>query len=167
MPKNRDGHYIGVTGHQRLENVSEWTWIEYVIKTRLARHAADLVGISSLAEGADQVFARIVLELGGRLVAVIPYPKIERSFSSDAALRGYRDLVRHAEVEVLPAIGSDEDCYFAAGCRVVNYSDRLFAVWNGEKARGKGGTGDIVQHAQSLGVPVMHFNPLTQVILEI
>ena len=158
---------IGVTGHQRLENASDWTWTEDAIQAQLAQFASDLVGISSLAEGADQIFARSVLGLGGRLIAVIPYPGIERSFMSQTALRGYRDLLRHAQVEVLPAIGSDEDCYFAAGRRVAEHSQLLFAVWNGKEARGKGGTGDIVKFAQSLGLPILHFNPLTHTTSQI
>jgi len=159
--------FVGITGHQRLENASDWAWIENAIEAQLAPLASGLVGISSLAEGADQVFARSVLGLGGRLIAVIPFSGIERSFSSQTALQGYRDLVRHAQVEVLPAIGSDEDCYFAAGRRVVEHSQLLFAVWNGKEARGKGGTGDIVKCAQSLGLPILHFNPLAHTISQI
>lgn len=38
----------------------------------LAAHANSLVGVSCLVRGADQLFARVVLELGGALEVVLP-----------------------------------------------------------------------------------------------
>lgn len=38
-----------------------------------------------------------------------------------------------------------------AGRRVVNLSDLLIAVWDGEVAKGKGGTVDIVCYARERG----------------
>ena len=46
--------------------------------------------------------------------------------------------------------------FLRAGRRVVDLSDRLFAVWDGEKARGVGGTAEIVDYARASGKPVTH-----------
>jgi hypothetical protein len=35
----------------------------------------------------------------------------------------------------------------------------MIAVWNGKKAAGLGGTGDIVEFSKSIAKPLMHINP--------
>jgi len=52
-------------------------------------------------------------------------------------------------VETLSFDEPSEEAYLAAGCRVVDMSDVLLAVWDGQPARGKGGTGNIVEYARS------------------
>ena len=37
-------------------------------------------------------------------------------------------------------------------------------VWDGEKAEGLGGTGDIVTYARQRGKPVVHIEPITKVV---
>lgn len=133
------------------------------VRAELAQMPPPLVGVTSLAIGADQVFAVLVLELGGAIHAVIPFADIERSFSPED-LPVYRDLIKHAEVEILRTPGSDEDAYLAAGRRVVDQTDTIIAVWNGEPAKGKGGTADIVAYARERGVPLIHVNPDTRTI---
>src|SRR5688500_14540737 len=105
----------GVTGHQRLEDPAGWTWAQDRILIELQRRPGPIVGVTSLAVGADQLFARLVLQVGGTIHAVLPYSNIERSFSSED-LPGYVDLVqRAAKTEILKTIGTDEDAYLAAG----------------------------------------------------
>src|SRR5690348_9648297 len=62
---------IGVTGHQSLPEAAR-IHAEHAIATLLADRAAPVIGLSSLAEGADQIFADALLRNGGRLHAVIP-----------------------------------------------------------------------------------------------
>ena len=63
---------IGITGHSNL-TVESAPWVADALRAELAAHASDgLVGVSCLARGADQLFARAVLELGGALEVVIP-----------------------------------------------------------------------------------------------
>jgi hypothetical protein len=154
---------VGITGHQRLEPPEAWQWVTAAVRAELAQMPPPLVGVTSLAIGADQVFAVLVLELGGAIHAVIPFADIERSFSPED-LPVYRDLIKHAEVEILRTPGSDEDAYLAAGRRVVDQTDTIIAVWNGEPAKGKGGTADIVAYARERGVPLIHVNPDTRTI---
>ena len=58
-------------------------------------------------------------------------------------------------MRVITENGSREDAYLDCGMETVNGSDVLLAVWDGEVARGKGGTGDVVGYATSLGKPVI------------
>ncbi|MBL8199677.1 MAG: hypothetical protein JNK40_01780 [Chromatiales bacterium] len=122
-----------------------------------------LVAVTSLAIGADQLLAKLVLERGGSIHAVLPYPDIERSFlPSD--LDSYRELAKHATIEVLTTSGTDEDAYLAAGIRVVTLSDIVLAVWNGMPSRGKGGTADVVAYALRVGVPIVRVNPVSRTV---
>jgi len=42
------------------------------IRAAVAEHAPDITGISCLADGADQIFARAAAAAGGKLEAIIP-----------------------------------------------------------------------------------------------
>jgi hypothetical protein len=153
---------IGVTGHRRLPDPAAWAWVERAIEAALEPVSPPLVGVTSLAAGADQIFARVVARRGGSIHAVLPFPDYERTMVGEE-LSHYRDLLSlAAAVETLDIGGADEDGYLAAGERVVRLSDRIFAIWDGEPARGKGGTGDIVVYAVNLGVPVVHINPIAR-----
>jgi hypothetical protein len=158
---------IGITGHQRLDNDSIWAWVEEAMRKELSQYSTSLLGVSSLAMGADQLFARIVLELGGAVHAIIPYAGIERSFSSSEDLQRYRTLVADATIETLDTPGSDQDAYLAAGFRVVDLSSLLIAVWDGLPAKGKGGTADVVDYASSKRIPIVHINPIDSSIVRV
>ena len=57
----------------------------------------------------------------------------------------------------LPGARSDAgDAYLQAGRATVAHCDVLIAVWDGEAARGPGGTADVVQLALARGTPVVH-----------
>ncbi len=129
---------IGITGHQRLNNATIWQWVEDAIRSELSILSPPLVGVTSLAIGADQLLARLVLERGGQIHAVLPYRDIDRSFLRED-LPAFRQLVDQAEIEVLDILGTDQDAYLAAGMRVADLSDLLIAVWDGQPAEGKGG----------------------------
>jgi len=140
---------IGLTGHQNIPSQA----LEYVtrgIAEVLDRVKDELVGVSSLAAGADQLFASMVLERGGSLQLVIPCRRYEETFPDPEDLTNFRTLLERAvSVETLSFDEPSEEAYLAAGCRVVDLSDVLLAVWDGQPARGKGGTGDIVEYARS------------------
>lgn len=140
---------IGLTGHQNIPPQA----LEYIargINDVLDRVSDELVGVSSLAAGADQLFASLVLERGGRLEIVIPCRRYEKTFPLPEDLTNFQTLLeRAASVETLSFDEPSEEAYLAAGCRVVDLSDVLLAVWDGQPARGKGGTGDIVEYARS------------------
>src|SRR5271166_5500557 len=79
---------IGVTGHQDIPD-SALNFIEHGIQRTLAEFRGDFVGITSLAAGADQIFARIVLTMGGSLRAIIPSARYETAFAEQATRRQF------------------------------------------------------------------------------
>jgi hypothetical protein len=157
---------VGVTGHQRLEKPSAWAWVESALARALDTLKPPLVAISSLAIGADQLFASLVLSRGGEFQAIIPFTGYERTFSGED-VETYRRLLSKARaVEYLTTEGTDEDKYLAAGKRIVELAEVMIAVWDGKPAKGKGGTADIVAYAIHMGVRLIHKNPLDHTITD-
>jgi hypothetical protein len=143
---------VGITGHRDLPEPT-CKLVSAAIATHLGRFGS-IDGISSLAEGADQIFAEQVLKLGGALTAVIPSADYGRSFETSAGKATYRRLRAQAtEVIELPFRSSSGKAYLAAGQRVVGRADQLLAVWDGTPSRGVGGTADVVAFAEERGVP--------------
>ena len=157
---------LGVTGHQRLDDSTAWDWVGTRIVQELKTVPPPFTVVSALAIGADQFVSKVILDEGGTLYVVLPFAGIERTFEA-SDVQGFRALLERAEVETLSTSGTDEDSYLAAGKRVVDLCDRLFAVWDGQPAKGKGGTGDIVAYAISQKKPIVHFNPLMRTVTHI
>lgn len=144
---------IGITGHQTIP-AQALPRVRRGIRAALVEKSAPLEGYSSLADGADQLFASILLELGGRLHAIIPANNYESTFDGPALAR-YRKLLDAAtDVKQLSFDEPDEAAFDAAGRSVVDHSDVLIAVWDGKAARGRGGTADAVNYARAREVPV-------------
>jgi hypothetical protein len=122
---------------------------------RVLPTGAGLLGVSSLADGADQLFAAHVLASGGILEAVLPWPDYAGSLAADDSRARFEDLVRAAKTVItLPCDEPSDQGYLAAGQALVDRCDHLFAVWDGLPARGLGGTGDVVAYARARGCPV-------------
>ncbi|MGH8932009.1 MAG: hypothetical protein ACRDZO_15655 [Egibacteraceae bacterium] len=108
------------------------------------------MGISCLADGA----ARAVLDLGGKLEVVVPAWQYRDSLDLPGEREAYDQLFAKAwHVVRLPFEESTEGSHLTAGQRIVDTSDLLIAVWDGQPARGPGGTADIVAYARQKGVP--------------
>ncbi|MGH9896195.1 MAG: hypothetical protein ACREA0_30225 [bacterium] len=116
---------------------------------------AGLIGVSSLAAGADQMFAGKVLQAGGTLHLIIPSRGYEATFDNRRDLDNFLSLSRRASrIEMLEYPEPSEEAFLAAGRRVVDTCDVLVAVWDGQPAKGLGGTADIVQYARRQGISV-------------
>ena len=154
---------VAITGHQKLADASGWDWVREALLAALSEISRPLIGCSSLAAGADQIFAELVLARGGELRVVLPFAAYEQTFAAATDRESFRTLYRRATaVEVLTEYPDRERSYWAAGRRVVDLADRVLAVWNGKPAAGLGGTGDVVAYALAAGKPVLHFDPVSQ-----
>jgi len=75
----------------------------------------------------------------------------------DAPGDGGRALVagveQSAEVFVVH-VESDSDAHLDASLRMLADADALLTVWDGQPARGHGGTADVVEAARERGIPV-------------
>jgi hypothetical protein len=61
---------IAISGHRSLPSPTT-RLVDRAIRAALAERPPDVTGLSGLADGADQLFARAVTSLGGTLVAYI------------------------------------------------------------------------------------------------
>ncbi|SRR6266496_342538 len=153
---------VGITGHQRFEDPLVLPWLEKCLRARLSG-CSGLRGLSSLAKGADQLFARVVLELGGNLEAVLPFAGYEGTFEDPQDATCFRELLtRCSVVTTLTFAETKEQSYLLAGKYVADHSELLIAVWNGKPAAGLGGTADIVSYALRGGRTVYQINPVTR-----
>jgi hypothetical protein len=119
--------------------------------------------VSPLADGADQIAADIALELGWELQVVLPF---ERDFyrgtlGDDQSRETFDGLLKRANrVLELPGEAANQpEGYAMAGRATVAHCDLLIAVWDGHKARGRGGTGEVVELAVARGTPLAHIPP--------
>ena len=144
---------IAVSGHRGLPAQTA-RLVDAALRAELAVHSHDLTGLSCLADGADHIFARAVVELGGRLEAVIP-ADFYRAGLPPAAHPEYDDLLSSADVvHRLPYPEPTDESYLAASTFMVDRSEVLLAIWDGEPSRGHGGTADVVAYARAQGKPV-------------
>jgi len=143
---------MGCTGHQSLSPATRRLLAATIASTLAADGNDNLVGVTSLAEGADQIFAFAVLAAGGQLHAVIPSNGYEQGFQSVEARQTYTALLDlTANTTTLGFDTPTEDAYLTAGHHVADNCDILLAVWDGQEAAGKGGTADIVSYARDQG----------------
>jgi hypothetical protein len=147
---------VGMTGHQGLPTPTA-ELVTAALRDTLRVYTPNLVGVTMLGPGADQLFARVVLELGGTLYVVQPTTSMQYrdGFEDEAARRGYDELYGQAShVQVLEHTESTEQAHMDGGKVVVDCSSVLVAVWDGQPSRGLGGTADVVDYARQRGVPV-------------
>jgi hypothetical protein len=154
---------VGVTGHQRRKG-ADWSWVEAELGRELSAHASSLEGWTSLAAGADQIFARVVLQLGGALVAVVPIRNYERFFATPDQLGEYHRLLSRCIRTVQLDAPDSGQAFVAAGHRIVDECQQMLAVWDGLPARSPGSTGDVVKYARTLQRPITILDPITRTV---
>jgi hypothetical protein len=145
---------IAVSGH-RLLTPDVAALVDGALRAELAGEDPQaLVGITCLADGADQIFARVVLDRGGRLEVVVPARGYREALPAEFRA-GFDELLASAAgVTVLEHEVSAAHAYLDASLTMLDGAERLVAVWDGEPARGPGGTADVVDHAHARGIPV-------------
>jgi hypothetical protein len=157
---------IGVTGHRKLDHPEVLVPLVEGALRQLkeliagsAEAAIGLVVVSSLAEGADRLVAETVLGVPeSRLEVALPVPVDDycRDFSDPDSQKQFHGLLgRASERWTAPASSSRDEAYEQAGKYVVDRSDVLIALWDGEPARGQGGTAAIVGYARQRQVPLV------------
>ncbi|MEV4071728.1 hypothetical protein ACGFJC_03485 [Nonomuraea fuscirosea] len=128
--------------------------IDGAVRKALAEYCPGVTGLSCLADGADQIFARAVLDLGGVLEAVIPAKEYRDGLPGECHAAYDELLGRAVRTHRLDFVESSSESHMTASARMLDSADVLFAVWDGQPARGYGGTADVVAEAQRREVPV-------------
>jgi hypothetical protein len=166
-PNRLDGGKLGelaATISLILKTVKEETHAVWRERRELYDGACPVMRVvSPLAEGTDRIFAEQALELGFELCAVLPFPKdeFEKDFAEGTALekgsleRFQRLLAKAAtRFELDGTRAEDGEAYGQGGLVVLNQSDLLIVVWDGERQGKRGGTEDTFGEARRRGVTV-------------
>jgi len=129
--------------------------VDRAIRGEIAKYQAhELVGVSCLADGADQIFARAILDHGGQLEVVIPASEYRDGLPEESHAAYDALLARARTRHRLDRRTSDADADMEASRFMLANADRLIAVWDGKPARGHGGTADVLALAQQHGTEV-------------
>ena len=127
------------------------------------RDTATVRVISCMAEGVDRVAARLAMAKDFELQAVLPFSRAEceKDFASDKSAAEFREILENkncTSVIELDGGRSPSLCsasYEAAGRTLLQQSDLVVAIWNGDKALGPGGTSQIAIEAAQQRIPVI------------
>ena len=149
--------HLGVVGHRSLKApaVVRRTVVDALHATVRESGSRSITVLSSLAAGADQLFAEAALDQPRTtLTAVLPLPVAEYAteFHEPAALASFQQLLERAErvVEVSES-STRAAAYEKAAHYIVDTSDLLFALWDGHPSTRQGGTGASVEYARRRG----------------
>jgi hypothetical protein len=150
---------IGVTGHRILAEVDRLeAGLDAVVGRLEETYPCAWTVISALAEGSDRLVAhRLLARRGTLLVAVLPLAgdDYEADFETAASRQEFRDLLaRAAEVVLVQPQLSRDEAYEAGGRTLLERADVLVAIWDGQGAQGRGGSGSLVAEARERGLPL-------------
>lgn len=161
---------VGVTGHRDLtaeaSSGSVASALDALCEAFAGRHVpVRLVGVSALAEGADRIFAHEILRRPGATLEVsLPFPaeRYLEDFPSPASKTEFGTLLGHAvAVRVGPEVEERRDGYEWVGSDILARADALIALWDGQPARGRGGTAHVVGAARERGMPLVWIDTRT------
>jgi len=118
---------VGITGHQQIADNAAWPWVTQEIERVLKQHPR-AAGVSSLAKGADQVFAEVVIRCEMSLIVIIPCRGYEATFDKMGLAKYKRMLNLAYKSQTLDYDEPSEDAFFAAGREIVKRSSLMIAV---------------------------------------
>ncbi len=140
-----------VTGHRDIPKDME----DYV-ESELRREVLEAVKdgyvhfISGFAAGVDLMFAQIIAELKNdhmiTLEAAIPYRNRMNTRDSD-----FQRLIKCCDIVKIHSEGYSSGCFMVRNRYMVDWSDRLIAVYDGRK---RGGTASTLKYAKQKGLDV-------------
>ena len=153
---------VGFTGHRRIESEEKLAPVlREVIASLQQDTGRDLVGRSSIASGADTLFAEACVASNLKWIALLPFPEAEfkKDFSEADWKRAQAMLDRAERIEVSSETAERPRGYLDCGLATVDGADLMVAVWDGKAPRGLGGTAEIVEHARLVQKPLILISP--------
>jgi hypothetical protein len=144
---------IAISGHRSLPPATE-ALVAKALDEALSPVTADITGLTCLADGADTLFARAVLAHGGQIEVIVPAELYLAGLPEEHHAEYRKLLAQAAQVHRMPFSESTSEAHMYASQHMLTLADELWAVWDGQPARGYGGTADVVQAAHALNKPL-------------
>ena len=115
--------------------------------------------VCGMALGSDMYFAEAVLlakndHLGIKLVAEIPFSNQSNKWLAESRYR-YDRIRRQCDEWNVLSEAYDPNVFFARNREIVNRSDELLVVWDGNE---EGGTSQTIGLAKDKGIPIILLN---------
>lgn len=168
---------VGVTGHRTIADEPAVAQAMRALIRRIANALAQSSAVpvrwtvvSPLATGADQIVAETVLEQPGAMLEVLlPFALEEyrNDFERPADRDRFESLRARAKAvhRLSGPFGEERDAesaessrnlaYLRLGQQVVDASEIVIAIWNGQRPNGLGGTADVVRYALEHGRSIL------------
>lgn len=137
---------VAITGHRPVRIAGK----EQEIKSWISEYLSTIdctEAYSGMAQGTDQIFAKVVEDLGIPLICCYPY-KRSSFHPAEIKINDKAKDVRFISDEYSKKSYWIRDKYMVDNC------DVLLAVFDGEQV---GGTWITVQYAEKIGKPVIYF----------
>ncbi len=175
---------VGVTGHRRERLAAAGADDSYISNTVaqllggiakscrdaieeygefFAEAKAELRLVTAVAEGSDQLAGEVARRQGWVLDLCLPFSREEyaRDFNDDPSRVHYQELLTSARCvfELHGSRTDEQTAYQAVGRMILDQCDVLIAVWDGNPARGRGGTAQVVAEAIGQRIPVIRIDP--------
>ncbi|MGW4500332.1 hypothetical protein ACWENR_17160 [Micromonospora sp. NPDC004336] len=154
MPADPAPVRVGITGHINLTHDTELL-VADALRVELRRISDRPVhGVTCLAAGADQVFVRTILDMGGTYEVVLPARDYRTAAIGHENRPAFDELLARAAAVVHTGYDrSSTAAYLAANRELVRRVQRLVAVWDGEPGCHAASTDRTVDWARRHGVP--------------
>ena len=156
---------MGLAGHRELpDRVQAAEWIARELAVVLATLPGEAVGITSAAAGSDLLFLAACRAAGLKTVVLLPFDRerFQEDFSDeDEWQRACQEMDAAWWCEVVPGGEIAPAVYHVVAREVLELADRMLVLWNGEPARGLGGTAESVQEATERGIAMRIINSST------
>jgi len=140
-----------VTGHRDIpEEMEDYLESELRREVLVAIEDGYVHFISGFAAGVDLMFAQIIAELKNdhliTLEAAIPYRKRMNTRNAD-----FRRLIKRCDIVKVHSESYSPGCFMVRNRYMVDWSDRIIAVYDG---RERGGTAATLKYAQLKGLDI-------------
>lgn len=148
---------VGFAGHRHLADPAAAKQA-ILASLREFREKVDgvLTGRSSAAAGADLLFLEACRELGVAYSVVLPFTedRFSEDFENPEEWAKAKELIdRASNVEIAPGNEPAPEAYHLAAREIMDVSDAMLFLWDGQPARGIGGTGETVVEARERPLP--------------
>ncbi len=148
---------VGFAGHRRIPDfVAAKSAILSALREFRDGMEGEVVGRASAAAGADLLFLEVCRELGLSYSIVLPFPveRFREDFDDPAEWQKAEALIAGAaNVEIAPGHQDAPEAYHLAAREILDVSDAMLFLWDGQPARGIGGTAESVGEARERGLP--------------
>ncbi|MGL4399912.1 MAG: hypothetical protein ACRCXD_08585 [Luteolibacter sp.] len=148
---------LGFAGHRSLPDPAAVAQsIRHAVDHFRSQIDGELIGRSSAASGADLLFLEACRDLGLAYSVVLPFSeeRFREDFEEDAEWTRAKSLIAAAaSVEIAPGHTDAPEAYHLAAREIIDVSDAMIFVWDGQPGRGLGGTAESVEDARERKIP--------------